>query len=62
MVDKLYHTLKEAIAITNDMIHVLSSAIVKLMESAVTVEIQFAEVESKSSSKVRDDWRGRRCH
>ena len=35
MADKLYYTVKEAIAIMNDMVHVLTSAIVKLKESAV---------------------------
>ena len=57
MANKLYYTVKEAIAIMNDMIHVLTSVIVKLRESGAVKDqryIQFAGVESQSSSEIND--------
>ena len=59
MANKLYFVLKEAIAIMNDIIHFMTSVIVKLRESAVGSEVQFAEVEKKSSSEVSDGGHGR---
>ena len=58
--DKLYYTVKEAIAIMNGHIHVLTSVVVELRESAVKDQRYIAGVESQSSSEISDGGHGRR--